>query len=703
MSQSTILLAIKEFVDTHPSFPEDYFSTSHRMATGFWGNKVYLVREENGWALVELNFLHLLMRQFSSILNLGHFESYGNIAMNSFRSEMHPLPYDENISNQVKHLYEGLMTKALGPDRAWTDKVNNDLGDLFDEQSQPLIEHSNRESLVEIDSTDEQSPLLMKRINQEKPVEIDIVDKRSKPVMEPINQESQVETDAIDMEPLSLMEILNKESQEKNSAVRNIMQKKTLAIAKANYKDFFHNIDQMTNEQRASLIRLLSSDVKLSLGIWNGIMHHGKAFQLSTREKVSTWILTIIQALTLEQLKEACKDSKFWEVVGLFHTEVGAALSLEQWTCIIENNKESDLIVKLMLSLPVNELLYDKLLVACGRIPIDFGKELGMKMLISRLNRYLKAQKDERSTDVLTQALKKAPPRMVTAPTPLNNKAPHSVTQPNLRLTAEKELPRPASVYVTPVKHPRPPQWKDEDFYNTVNNLSQNVGNLEKAQILFWQLLGRFLKEANTEEQNHCQKSLKYLIRYYPDSVFGQIDGLNEHELQLFLTALEQTDPALIIGVWDALMGSARELGFSNELFARNKAQRILKHVSPQQLAASVFEDKLWAVLRHYSDLAGLLFSAAHLKVLVPGMRNPEILAKIISDLPLNDDLGDKLAVICPHMVKDTMLEMQMAAKILWYSAHVNKNEASELQRIIDGALHAKGLDENTTIAFSFS
>ncbi len=710
MPQNTILLAVKEFVDAHPDFPEDYFNVDH-VNTGFFGTTVYLVKDESGWTLVELNFFQLLMYQFSYILSLFFPVSQVNLDINSFRSEMQPVPYEEGIPNKIKHLYEGLMTKILGPNMAWASEVINDTRDTGDEQTLPLLETINQESPIESETLDEPPQPLMETINQENPIESSVVDGPPQPLMETLNQENSIESSMVDEppqslidiesqepdntfddQPQSLMEIINKESPDNNPAVRETLQKKFLAIAKVSYKDLFHNLDQMTNEQRASLVRLLSLDVKLSLGIWNGVMHHGKAFQLSTREHVRSWIPTIIQALSLEQLIEACNDTKFWEVVDLFPEQVGAVLSLDQWKCIIEHNKESDSIVKLMLSLPVNEMLYDKLLVACGRIPIDFGKELGMKMLISKLNRYLKAHKDERSTDVLTKALRKAPPRIVLPPR-LNRKEHHSLTEPHIHLAKTGEnLSRPASFSISmpPASRPATPQWKDEEFCNVVKNLSQNVDTLEKAKMFFWGVSDRFSKEADTEVQNLCQKSLNYLIRYYPASVFGQIDRLNEFELQRFLMVLEQTDPALIVGIWDALMASSRELGFSNELFARNKAQRVLKYVSPQQLAACISEDKLWAVLRHYSDLAGLLFSAEHLKILAPHMKEAFVLAKIVSDLPLDDDLGDKLAVICPFMIKDPMLEMQMAAKIRWYGTHINKNKARELQNVIDDAMDVK-------------
>ncbi|MCL9684397.1 hypothetical protein [Legionella maioricensis] len=706
MPQSTILLAIKEFVDTHPDFPADYFNAEHRATTGFFGTKVYLVKEENGWTLAELNYLHLLVRQFSSILTFGYLKLYGNIDMNNFQSEIQPLPYETDISDKTRRLYEDLMTKALGPDAAWVDEINSATSDTFDEQS-PLLIEPIKEIQEKIVPVDQQSQTLMESISEESQEETNTVD-APQALMDDVTSEEQEEIATIDEQPLSLMQIINKERQEKNVAVRKVMENKVLAIAKADYKNLFHGIDQMTNEQRASLVRLLSPDVKLSLGIWNGVMHHGKAFQLSARENVRTWIPAIIQALSLEQLTEACNDIKFWEVVDLFPEQVGTVLSLQQWTCIIENNKKSDSIVKLMLALPVDEMLYDKLLVACGRVPIDFGKELGMSMLISKLNRYLKAHKDERSTEVLTRAMKRPPSRRVTVSvsTPLNRKDHRSLTQPNLHLIKEKTPSRTVS-FITPTNitsanYPRPPQWEDGEFYHVVNNLSQNVDNLKKAKILFWQLLERFPKEAGAEAQDLCQRSLKYLIRHYPPSVLEQMDGLNEVELQRFLTILEQTDAALIVGVWDSLMASARELGFSNELFARNKAQRILKHVSPQQLAASVSEDKLWAVLGHYPDLAGLLFTAEHLKILAAHRKAPMILAKIIADLPLNHDLGDKLAVICPHMVKDPMLEMQIAAKIRWYSANINKTKASELQRVIDEAGGVQEMDENSSTVFSY-
>ena len=82
-------------------------------------------------------------------------------------------------------------------------------------------------------------------------------------------------------------------------------------------------------------------------------------------------------------------------------------------------------------------------------------------------------------------------------------------------------------------------------------------------------------------------------------------------------------------------------------------------------------------------------------------MNDPAILAKVISDLPMNKDLGDKLAVICPYMVKNAVLELQMTSKITWYSANIDKGRALELQKMVNDALAVKINDVDSLTALS--
>jgi hypothetical protein len=630
MSQETVLLAVQAFIKSHPDFPDDYFQTKHRANTGRFGKKVYLSKIGNGWKLVELNYIQRFFRRSLLILSFGAIKLYGDLYLNRTKLFMQPNANVSTFSNKAISLYEGLMSKAFGLGKAPANSRTNIKKDNLWVRSE-----SNASFFHESQSFNKQQTLLM--------------------------------------------QIIDKERIEKNNKVRLTMQKTVVAIAQKHYKSLFQGIDQLTNNQRSSLIHLLNADTKLSLGIWNGVMYHGKSFQQSTIENVRSWIPGIINALSLEQLKVACKDNKFWEVIELFPHEVGTALSLEQWKCMLKYKPDAELIVKLMLQFPVDNLLYDKLLLAAGKIPIDFGKELGIQMLISRLGRYLVDKQDKRSIDVLTKGLKIAPRKSVTAITMFNTS--NKTESPSVSAAPIRLLP-----LVNVVARATTSQWENEKFNQVANDLRNTVTDLKNAQLLFWELLPRF-SSVDNKELSRCKQCLVFLIRYYPASVFPQMDDLSETEIQQFLTAIELTDAALITGVWDNLMLGASEFGFNNESMATTKAQRVLKYVTPQQLSACVNDNKLWAVLRHYSDLVGNTFSAQHFKVLAPNMNEPVTMAKIIADLPLNNDLVDKLAAICPYMTRNASLEMQMSSKIYWVSANINKNWAQDLQKMVDVAL----------------
>ncbi len=634
MPHKTVLLAVKEFVDTHKDFSEDYFSTEHRPTIGFFNSKVYLSKVATGWQLVELNPVQIFMHRLTSIISFGFYQGYGSIAMSSFKSEMLPSPKDESIGSKIKRLYEALMTKALGRDKAWTTKIDNSKTDLDIDDRTTSYATDNKKD------------------------------------------------DPIFKNPVSLTEMIDRESYETNPEIRAFMQKKVHEIALNDYKNFFHSIDEWTNTQRASIVRLLSNDTKLSLGIWDGVMHHGKAFDMSTREYVRTWIRDLIRALSLEQLKIACSSVKFWEVVGLFPEEMGAVLSVEQWQSIIDNNKDADLIGRVMLTLPVDDLLYDKLLMACGKIPIDFGKEFAMNNLIIRLSRYLKENNDSRPIKVLTDALKKAPVR----------KAPLQRASTVATITTRRDTTytRAASSYIPPTvqeaipTHSSEPQWGEEEFADVASNLEQRVKSKEEAKTFFWEVLCRFA----TPDWSLPQASLKYLIRHYPESVFGQIDDMSGQEFKGFMVVLEQTQPKSVVGVFDSLMTSTKQLGFSNELFARNKAHRILECMTPELLKACITEDKLRAALEHYADIAGSTFGKYHLQIIASKMNNPFVLSKIVSNFPLDENLGDRLAVICSHMVKDDKLLLQVKAKLIWLGINVDKNRANDLDSMIERVLN---------------
>lgn len=635
MPANTILDAIKEFIDVHPDCPENYFDV--KKTYGFFNKKIYLSRQGDVWKLVELSAFNLMIRKIISLLSWGTITTYGDIEPDSFKHDIYPVSNDESYSVKIKHLYESLIAKLLGEGRAWV-KVS------------PPCEIAPHVSV--------ETPEL-------------------------------VSVEVFLPQDLSCTDILNAEPQINNELVRQEMQKRIIAIAKKQYQELFHSINHMTDDQRASLIRLLNADTSLSLGIWDGIMHHGKEFQLSSREKVHSWIPAIIKALSIDQLKAAVVDNKFWAVVDLFFAEIGPALSVAQWTCIIENNTHAELLVKLMLSLPIDDSLYDKLEVACGKVPVDLKNELGMSMLISKLGRFLKDSQDDRTTEILSQRLKQAPKKPTIARPKLISHASWSVpgsNVPKLSITARSVSVSAINVPAV-IKTPRPvtADWDHQTFTQTIENLAQHIDSFEKAKTLFWVILERFI--AHQEDKALCQKALKYLIRHYPDSVFGQIDLMTEHELQCIIASINTIDPFAIVGLWDTLMADSSKFGFTNETMAINKVKRVLKYITTEQLTASRDDNKLWALLRHHSNSAANSFGAGHLKILASTMKDPSTLAKIVSNLPLDNELGDKLAAILPHVISDSALEMQVTAKILWYRTHVDRSRAEALQNILDERL----------------
>lgn len=345
---NTIILAIKAYIKQHPHVPDNYFHTPHRRNTGWFGNKIYLVRENNSWLLRELNFFQLALRKALLIVTFGFYDYYGDISMRRFKSLMQS-ENQGNCTTQVQKLYTGLMKSAARFGTPWKDKT-------------PKL----KENTVWI------------------------------------------HTNSLKEQHTLIMEMINSEPHTHHAAMYAEMQKKMVAIGHAHYKTLFHSIDRMSPQQRASLVRLLNNDVKLSLGIWTGIMHHAKTFQQSTRENVRGWIEDFIHALSIDQWRAACQDAKFWEVVGLFPSEVSAALSVQQWQCMIEQQTDSELVLKIMLKLPVDDALYDKLLLAANRLTFEFREELGMRMLINQLRDHLKSTHSNRSIDALENAFKVA-------------------------------------------------------------------------------------------------------------------------------------------------------------------------------------------------------------------------------------------------------------------------------------------------------
>lgn len=325
MAYQTIMAAIKAYIDQHPNTPANYFQKKPRVAVGWFNKKIYLVKQHNGWELKALNSWQLAWRRMLLILTFGQYDCYGNISLRSFHRDVKRTVV-AHCTQTIQKLFQGLIT---------------------------LAEQFAQTKLEKVTKTHDQRDM--------------------------------VRAESFKVHESTMLSIIDDEPHEKNAHTRLTLQHNLITLGHRHYKVLFHAIDKMTHQQRTSLVRLLSSDVTLSLGIWTGVMHYGKSFQQSTREQVRTWIPGLIQALSIDQFTAACLDAKFWEVVELFPTEVSCALSLAQWQALVDTRIDSALVLKIMLKLPVDESLYGKLLYAAQGIAFDAKDELGIKMLINQL------------------------------------------------------------------------------------------------------------------------------------------------------------------------------------------------------------------------------------------------------------------------------------------------------------------------------
>lgn len=616
MLHKSILYALKEYIDLHPDTSEFYFKKSKNE---FLETKIYLTRIHDHWDFIQLNALQRFMHKTLLILSFGYYELYGTLDLNRLKPYIKRESYDRSFSDKVIRIYENLLTKIFGGSE-----------DLIDEDTQSSVEES----------------------------------------------QSSVEESTQSYDHMSQIELLKHSITEKNHENIKLIQRIIISAARTNPFELFGKLDEMSDDERISLVRILSLDLKCTEALWNGIMTHGKAFQLSTRLEVARWLPSIIRTLTLDQIKASSNNFKFWAVVDDFIKEFSSSLSIEQWECIVNNNPNNELLGKLMINFPVDGLLYDKLKIACGKIPIDFGKEFTMVTLLSNLKRYQERHNDHRSLDDLKKAINKAPKKQQ-----LLQKA---KTEPRFKVQLQTApIYRTQSlVEVHKVTRPSQSKWVGELFDQALNN-PKIIDTSEEASSFFWAWIEKLPLSNEGDNQEKFKICLSYLIRHYPNSVFDNIDEFKADELSYFLKTLETTKASYIVHVWDSIIKSAKELSFTDQQFARNKAQRILNHVSPQLIAGAVSSDKLWAVLRYYPDLAGQVFSKSHIELLAESMMDTEVLAKMVTHIPHDKDLGEKLKMICIYMVPCPVLELSMNVKISWYSQNVDEKEATELSQII--------------------